>query len=112
MRKAVPHLPLKRVFGVPHDVIEKRGGPVALLSQPLIRAARCGANQFTCRVNRNRPLVESCPETTVLRVARLVFRSNDVFVHDLAVVLGDLLLPELEGQLGEAEFGAHTHPGN
>ena len=36
--------------------------------------------------------VESCPETTVLRVARLVFRSNDIFVLDLVVVLGDLPL--------------------
>jgi hypothetical protein len=45
----------------------------------------------------------------VLRVARLVFRSNDVFVHDLVVVLCQLLRPELEGQLGDLTGKVERH---
>jgi hypothetical protein len=49
------------------------------------------------------------PVNRSLLVARLVFRSDDVFVHDVAVLLGDLLLPELEGQLGDLTGKVERH---
>jgi hypothetical protein len=52
--------------------------------------------------------VENRPDITVLQVARLVFRSDNVLMHDLVVVFSQLPRPELNGQLvelaGEAEW--------
>jgi len=55
------------------------------------------------------PPGEGCPEIAVLLVDCLVFASNDVLVHKLAVRFGKSFRPKLESQLGNFAGKVERH---